>query len=104
MKLSYRLLAGTIFAAVVLAAGTAAAAPGIASVNANVRAGAGTNYKIVDRLTKGEYVIVKDCSANWCEISHIGNDGYVARSLLYNPYYGSRNFYQFPPKRPVPGR
>ena len=67
------------------------AAPGIASVNANVRSGPGTGYRVVDTLTKGEYVIVKDCGYAWCTISHIGNDGFVARTLLYNPYYGSKS-------------
>ena len=28
----------------------------------------------------------------------------VARTLLFNPYYGSEDFYQFPPKHPQPGR
>jgi uncharacterized protein YraI len=78
--------------------------PGIASVEANVRSGPGTGYRIVDTLTKGEYVIVKDCGANWCVISHIGNDGYVSRGLIFNPYYGSKYWYQFAPKHPQPGR
>ena len=82
----------------------ALAAPGTANANANVRSGPGTGYKIVDKLTKGEYVIVKSCGASWCLISHIGNDGYVARSLIYNPYYGSKGWYQFAPKHPQPGR
>ena len=95
---------------VLLAAGLALtttatlAAPGIASVNANVRSGPGTGYRIVDTLTKGEYVIVKDCGVSWCTISHIGNDGYVSRALIYNPYYGSKAYYQFAPKHPQPGR
>jgi uncharacterized protein YraI len=82
----------------------ALAAPGTASVNANVRSGPGTGYKIVDKLTKGEYVIVKSCGAAWCLISHIGRDGYVSRGLIYNPYYGSKSWYQFAPKHSQPGR
>ena len=54
--------------------------------------------------TKGEYVIVKDCGANWCVISHIGKDCYVSRGLIFNPYYGSKHWYQFAPKHPQPGR
>jgi len=91
-------------ATLVFSAGAALAAPGIASANANVRSGPGLGYGVVDRLAKGEYVIVVSCGANWCNIHHIGADGYVARSLLYNPYYGSRAYYQFAPKHPQPGR
>lgn len=99
-----RLLAPFIAAAMVFTTSAALAAPGIANVNANVRSGPGTGYRVVDTLTKGEYVIVKECGANWCLISHIGNDGYVSRALIHNPYYGSRGYYQFPPKHPQPGR
>lgn len=99
-----RLIAPLLVAALVLSASAAAAAPGIANVNANVRSGPGTGYDVVDVLTAGEYVIVKDCGANWCTISHIGKDGYVARTLLHNPYYGSKGYYQFAPKHPQPGR
>ena len=104
MKILPRLMLPLLAAGIALAATAAIAAPGHASVNANVRSGPGTAYKIVDRLEKGEYVIVKECGANWCLIGHIGNDGYVSRSLVYNPYYGSRTYYQFAPKHPQPGR
>jgi uncharacterized protein YraI len=104
MNTSFRTIASIAAVASVLSATAALAAPGIASVNANVRSGPGTGHKIVDTLTRGEYVIVKDCGANWCTISHIGRDGYVARTLIYNPYYGSKSYYQFAPKHPQPGR
>lgn len=102
MRFASRLIAATVMFALSATAGFAA--PGIASVSANVRSGPGGGYGVVDRLTKGEYVIVLSCGASWCKIHHIGPDGYVSRSLLYNPYYGSRAYYQFPPKTPVPGR
>lgn len=104
MNISPRMLAPLLAAAFALMATAAIAAPGYASANANVRSGPGTGYKVVDVLEKGEYIIVKSCSANWCLMSHIGNDGYVSRSLIYNPYYGSKNYYQFPPKKPQPSR
>jgi len=28
----------------------------------------------------------------------------VLRTGIYNPYYGSKLYYQFPPYTPVPGR
>jgi len=104
MKTAIRLMAPLLAAVVVLSAGAAMAAPGIASTAANVRSGPALGYKVVDQLEKGEYVIVKSCGGSWCLIGHIGKDGYVARTLLYNPYYGSRHYYQFPPKYPNPGR
>jgi uncharacterized protein YraI len=85
-------------AGLVLGAGAAQAAPGHASVAANVRSGPGLGFHVVDVLHPGEYVIVLGCNASWCEIHHIGPDGWVARSLLYNPYYGSRHYYQFRPR------
>ncbi len=104
MKLLSRLMGTLLAAGLVLTPMAVSAAPGIAAVNANVRSGPGLGYRVVDVLEKGEYVIVKECGASWCLIGHIGNDGYVARTLLFNPYYGSRAFYQFPPKHPQPGR
>jgi uncharacterized protein YraI len=104
MNILSRLMTLALFAGLALTTTGALAAPGIAAVNANVRSGPGTGFRIVDTLTKGEYVIVKDCGAGWCTISHIGKDGYVARTLLFNPYYGSQGYYQFAPKHPQPGR
>jgi uncharacterized protein YraI len=104
MRILPRLIGTFLAAGFALGTTAALAAPGIAAVNVNVRSGPGLGYRVVDVLEKGEYVIVKDCGASWCTISHIGNDGYVARTLLFNPYYGSRDFYQFPPKHPQPGR
>ena len=104
MNILNRVFAPLLVAAFALTTTAALAAPGIARVNANVRSGPGLGFKIVDVLTKGEYVIVKDCGASWCTISHIGNDGYVSRTLLFNPYYGSHSYYQFAPKHPQPGR
>jgi uncharacterized protein YraI len=94
-----RMLAGLALAAgLVLSATTAEAAPGHATAYANVRSGPGTGYGVVDHLNKGEYVIVISCGANWCLVHHIGNNGYVSRSLLRNPYYNTGiGKYQFPP-------
>ena len=94
------LLAGGL----VLGASAASAAPGHALADANVRSGPGSGYAIVDRLDMGEYVVVIKCLASWCAIHHIGPDGWVARSLLVNPYYSTRPYYQFAPKHPAPGR
>jgi uncharacterized protein YraI len=91
-------------AAMVLLSGSAFAAPAKANANANIRSGPGTSYGIVASLERGEYIIVRSCTANWCKVTRVGKNGYVARTLLYNPYYGSRGYYQFAPKTPNPGR
>jgi uncharacterized protein YraI len=101
LKSSSLLLAAAV---VLLASGAAFAAPAKANANANIRSGPGTSYGIVAALKKGEYIIVRSCSANWCKVTRPNMNGYVARTLLYNPYYGSKNYYQFSPKTPDPGR
>jgi uncharacterized protein YraI len=104
MNILPRLIAPLLAAGLALLPVAASAAPGIANVNANVRSGPGIGYRVVDVLKTGEYVIVKSCGANWCLIGHIGNDGYVSRGLIHNPYYGAYGYYQFAPKHPQPGR
>ena len=99
-----RLIAPLLVAGLALTATAALAAPGRASATANIRSGPGTGYAIVDTLKKGDNVVVDKCGASWCKVRRAGPDGYVARTLLYNPYYGSRSFFQFPPPTPDPGR
>ena len=101
LKSSSLLLAAAF---VLVASGAAFAAPAKANATANIRSGPGTSYGVVARLDKGEYIIVRSCTANWCKVTRPNMNGYVARTLLYNPYYGSRHYYQFPPKTPNPGR
>ncbi|MBI4921695.1 MAG: SH3 domain-containing protein [Devosia nanyangense] len=100
-----RLIAPVLVAAGLIFSATAAnAAAGVALVNANVRSGPGIGYGVVDTLDIGEYVIVVSCAGAWCNVHHIGPDGFVARSLLINPYYPVRP-YNFAPKHGLgPGR
>jgi len=91
-------------AGLVLTATAAEAAPGKAVTIANIRSGPGTGYAIVGVLATGENVRVDGCSLTWCKIHQVGPDGYVFRALLYNPYYGSRHYFQFPPSTPSTGR
>ena len=100
-----RMIASMALAAgLVLAATAAEAAPGKALVNANVRSGPGTGYAVVGVLSVGENIRVDGCSFAWCKIHRVGTDGYVSRSLVYNPYYGSHFYFQFPPSTPSTGR
>lgn len=104
MKYPVFLLAPLMMVTVMTTAGAVLAAPAKANTNANIRSGPGTGYAVVATLDKGEYIIVRSCTANWCKVTRVGKNGYVARTLLYNPYYGSKSYYQFPPKWPNPGR
>lgn len=67
-----------------------------ARLSVNVRSGAGTSYRVVDRLFRGEDVNVVRCrSSGWCYITHPGPDGWVsARYLVSNDgdddYLGGR--------------
>ena len=99
-QLSALILAGGL----ALGASAASAAPGHAVASANVRSGAGSGYTVVGTLEPGEYVVVIKCVAYWCNIHRSGLDGWVARSLLVNPYYSTQPYYQFAPKYPAPGR
>jgi uncharacterized protein YraI len=101
LKSSSLLLAAAL---VLAASGAGFAAPAKANANANIRSGPGISYGIVASLKKGEYIIVRSCTANWCKVTRPNKNGYVARSLLYNPYYGFKGYYQFPPKTLNPGR
>lgn len=53
------------------------------SGNLNVRSGAGTSYKVVDRLPKGETVIILSKGTEWDKILYHGTKvGYVSRKYL----------------------
>ena len=99
-QLSALILAGGL----ALGASAVSAAPGHAVAYANVRSGPGSSYAVVGTLEPGEYVVVIKCLAYWCNVHRSGLDGWVARSLLINPYYSTQPYYQFPPKYPAPGR
>lgn len=49
----------------------------------NVRAGAGSEYAVKDRLQKGERVVVVKSNSTWCGIVYRGSrTGYVAKAYL----------------------
>ncbi|MEP7239297.1 MAG: SH3 domain-containing protein [Devosia sp.] len=104
MKSLTRLIAAVAAGALVLSATAVEAAPGIVRTTAAVYAKASTTSKIVATLHKGDYVIVKSCTLHWCKVHNVKLDGYVQRTQLYHPRYGSRTFYQFPPANPDPSR
>jgi uncharacterized protein YraI len=66
----------------VLGAGAAMAAPGVAISKVNVRQGPGTSYKIIDTLHAGQRVDIQKCVSGWCYVGKPGTDGWVADSFL----------------------
>lgn len=58
-----------------------------ASVRLNVRSGPGLESQILDTLHTGERVSVDRCQGQWCQITHIGIDGWV-----YAPYLKQAGF------------
>ena len=87
-----------------LTASTAEAAPGTTRTTVVVRAAPSLGSAHLASLKRGTYVFVVKCTTNWCKVHRSGLDGWVQRTGIYNPYYGSKLYYQFPPYTPVPGR
>ena len=59
------------------------AVEGAAASAVNVRTGPGTSFSIVDQLTAGEVVEIRECSSNgWCFVEHDGPDGWVSANYL----------------------
>ena len=69
-------------AALLLSTGIAAAAPGTARTDLNVRSGPGTNYPVVGALQSGETVDVQGCTGGWCQVNFPGGTGFASRSYL----------------------
>jgi uncharacterized protein YraI len=69
-------------AALLLSTGIAAAAPGTARTDLNVRSGPGTNYPVVGALRSGETVDVQGCTGSWCQVSFSGGSGFANQSYL----------------------
>ncbi len=58
-----------------------------AAVRLNVRAGPGLDNAVLDILSMGERVLVNQCRNEWCQITHVGIDGWV-----YMPYLAAATF------------
>lgn len=56
------------------------AASATVTANVNIRAGAGTNFPVIGKLTKGSRIEIGNCRSGWCELQ--GRRGFVTQSLL----------------------
>lgn len=68
--------------AVVVFLPAAYAAPGTITSNINVRSGPGTNFAVVDTVTRGTQVDVQQCQGSWCYVAKPGPDGWVSSTYL----------------------
>lgn len=53
-----------------------------ASLRLNVRGGPGLDHPVLDTLRAGERVLVNHCQNDWCQITHVGIDGWVFAPYL----------------------
>ena len=86
------LVAASVVAMMILAAGAAEAAPGYATANVNLRAGPGTQYPIVAVMRAGDRVEIHGCTSGWtwCDIDWRGYRGWAAGRYLQVLYQQRR--------------
>jgi hypothetical protein len=73
-----------VSAAALLAASGAAFAQErvVASNDLNVRAGPGTNHRVIGSIAANDSVNVWDCTGNWCRVSYRGGEGWASARYL----------------------
>lgn len=102
---------GSLFAAgtlCVLLVSSAAAAPGVAGTDVNMRAGPGVRFPVIVTIPGGAPVEVFECGS-WCKIGYAGCHGFVAAGYIlggYTPpapraYYEPVPVYETPVLPPV---
>ena len=73
----YRTLTAGLIAAAGLVANNAAADPGTATGNVNMRTGPGTGYPVITTIPAGAPIEVLGCPS-WCQVAYAGTQGYVS--------------------------
>lgn len=96
IALSAAIACGALFAG----ANHALATPAVATQTVNVRTGPGLDYRVIDRLYRGDRVQVTHCASSrrWCYVRHRGRDGWVSSRYLHR--IGGGGHYR--PDRPHP--
>ncbi|MEO5807295.1 SH3 domain-containing protein [Devosia sp.] len=85
-KLLLNIAAGAAVAtaAAIVMIPAAQAAPGQVTGNVNVRSGPGTNYGVIDVLSRGTNVDVGRCQGSFCQVRTSSTSGWIASSFLAN--------------------
>lgn len=70
----------------------AEAARAVVTGNVNLRSGPGEEFRVVDRLRRGDRVEVTRCnrSGRWCYVERRGRDGWVSSRFLSDRYRPGR--------------
>jgi uncharacterized protein YraI len=71
----------------------------------SVRSGPGTDYRVVNRLKRGDFVNVGQCRRGWCAVDVYGGNGYIPERVIgdgANPYHsnGPARPGYIPPQQP----
>jgi len=69
-------------AALLIAAGAATAAPGLATTDVNVRQGPGMNFPVVTTIRGGSNLDVQSCNTGWCAVRFGPYAGFVKATYL----------------------
>lgn len=65
-----------------IGAGVAMAYPAAATADLNLRAGPGTQYRVIGAMPRGARVEVLGCSRGWCEVQWGGRRGFASERFL----------------------
>lgn len=68
--------------ALFLGIAAAAAQPATVTSDLNLRAGPGTNFRVVLSMPRGSRVDILDCRANWCQVDFRGRVGWASANFL----------------------
>lgn len=83
MRISKKFLPLSMAGALLLTmVGAAAAAPGVATGNVNLRNGPSVAYDKIGSLQAGQIVDVQGCRSGWCYVQKRGTDGWVSYRYL----------------------
>lgn len=83
MSIKRILAPAAAIAALLACTGAALAVEAAAKSAVNVRTGPGKSFSVVDQLTAGEVVTIKECApSNFCFVEHSGPDGWVSANFL----------------------
>jgi uncharacterized protein YraI len=111
MKLAPLAVCAGVFA--IFTATYAAAKPGYAITNVNLRSGAGTNNDVVAKIPGGSRIEINNCTNGWCEVTYQGKSGFAIETALdtsgrapprrTSGYYSGGPVYSGPPAYYAPG-
>ena len=98
------LIAAGAFAGFAMISTIAAADPGVATGNVNMRSGPGTQYPVITTIPAGAPIEVMGCQS-WCQVAYAGAQGYVSGRYVGSDGYSqleSSAYYRAAPRYYAP--